>query len=138
MTVRRFAFRFDPAVPVVLAPFRVTGERAVVAFDERVLDVRFGFFRATTSMDNVASATVAGPFRWWKVLGPRMSAADRGATFGTSTAAGVCISFHEPVPALFGPLIRHPGLTVTVADPQGLVAALADVRPSPGGPPPGG
>ncbi len=57
--------------------------------------------------------------------GPHLSFADRGATFATSTEGGVCIRFHRPVRALlpFGPL-RHPALTVTVAEPDRLVELL--------------
>jgi hypothetical protein len=51
--------------------------------------------------------------------------ADRGITFGTNPRRGVCIEFHEPVPA-FDPLglVRHPNLTVTVADPEALLSVL--------------
>lgn len=65
-----------------------------------MLDVRFGPWRVSTPLDNVAGAEVGGPYAAWKALGPRMSAADRGLTFGTSTAAGVCIRFHRPVRGL--------------------------------------
>jgi len=43
----------------------------------------------------------------------------------------VCLEFHEPVTGIdpLG-LIRHPGLTVTVADPEGLAAALAADAPA--------
>ncbi|WP_060711281.1 hypothetical protein [Pseudonocardia sp. HH130629-09] len=60
-----------------------------------------------------------------KALGARLSLADRGVTFGSATERGVCIRFHRPVPALdpFGTL-RHPGITVTIADPERLVAAV--------------
>jgi len=43
----------------------------------------------------------------------------------------VCICFREPVTGL-DPTgrLRHPGLTVTVADVDGLVAALAEIPAS--------
>jgi hypothetical protein len=50
---------------------------------------------------------------------------DAGLTFASNGDAGVLISFRERVPAIdpLG-LIRHPELTVTVADVHGLTAAL--------------
>ncbi|HVL83279.1 MAG TPA: hypothetical protein VM367_03160 [Pseudonocardia sp.] len=95
-----------------------------------MLDVRFGPWRVSTPVDNVAGVEVAGPYAWWKALGARLSLVDRGLTFGTSPAAGVCIRFHRPVRGLdpFG-LLRHPGLTVTVDDPAELVRAL-EQRPA--------
>jgi hypothetical protein len=48
-------------------------------------------------------------------------------TFASNSSAGLCISFREPVPAAepFG-VLRHPALTVTVDDVEGLAAALTD------------
>jgi hypothetical protein len=67
-----------------------------------------------------------------KVLGARLSLADRGLTFGSDTAGGVCIRFAEPVRGLvpFG-LLRHPGLTVTVTTPDLLLTRLDRVRVEP-------
>jgi hypothetical protein len=62
-----------------------------------------------------------------KVFGPpHLSIADRGLTFATNARRGVCIRFHHPVAGI-EPLgvVRHPGLTVTVDDPEGLVDALS-------------
>jgi hypothetical protein len=41
----------------------------------------------------------------------------------------VCLLFHEPVPGgeTLG-LVKHPGLTVTVEDPVGLIDAIADAQ----------
>lgn len=56
----------------------------------------------------------------------RLSLADAGVTFASSTAAGLCLRFAEPVPALLpGGWLRHPGATVTVADPDALARVLA-------------
>ena len=96
----------------------VDGERFVA---------RFGRWMCSTPVTNVATAQVTGPYRWWKVVGPpRMSLVDRGLTFATTAAGGVCLTFREPV-AVLVPFLRHPGLTVTVADPEGLLAALRQV-----------
>ena len=63
-----------------------------------------------------------GPFSAVKAVGPRLSLSDRGLTFGTSTAAGVCVRFREPVAGIepLG-LVKHPNLTMTVAEPELLV-----------------
>lgn len=55
---------------------------------------------------------------------------NRGVTFATSTRAGVCIRFHDPVPAL-DPLgkILHPAATCTVTDAEE-AASLIDNRAS--------
>lgn len=48
-----------------------------------------------------------------------------GVTFGTGTTAGVCLRFGTPVPGLApGRWLRHPAATVTVTDPDALLAAL--------------
>ena len=80
----------------------------------------------TTPLSNIAEITESGPYKVWKVIGPpRLSVADRGITFATNADRGVCVRFFEPV-AGFEPTgrLRHPGITVTVADPDGLVVAL--------------
>jgi hypothetical protein len=108
--------------------FRVLGlprERDGVRFDGVLLDVVFGPWRVTTTVDNIASAELAGPYSPWKALGARLSLADRGLTFGTNPAAGVCIRFRQPVRGIEPTgLLRHPGLTVTVVKPELLVARL--------------
>ncbi len=100
-------------------------QRDGVRFDGVLLDAVFGPWRVTTTIDNVASADLAGPYSPWKALGARLSLADRGLTFGTDPAVGVCIRFREPVRGIEPTgLLRHPGLTVTVAQPELLVASL--------------
>jgi hypothetical protein len=50
---------------------------------------------------------------------------DRGITFATNGERGLLITFHRPVRSS-GPtfLLRHPELTVTVADVEGLAREL--------------
>lgn len=119
------AFRFDPAFRAPLALLGVRPSTARVVVGEEELDARFGPWRLRTPLANVRDVQVSGPYSALKAIGPRASFADRGVTFGSSTAGGACVRFHEPVGALVGPLVRHPGLTVTVADPEALVADLA-------------
>jgi hypothetical protein len=125
MTTAVFAFAFEPRYRSLLALLGVTPGRASVSVTADGMRARFGWWTCETSLDNVRSAEVAGPYRWYRVIGARGSFVDRGLTFGTTTAAGVCITFHDPVTGL-DPLgiVRHPGLTVTVADPQRLVTVL--------------
>ncbi len=48
---------------------------------------------------------------------------DDGLTFGTNAQAGVCIHFEPRIHRVVG-FRDHSALTVTVADVEGLVAAL--------------
>ncbi len=96
-----------------------------VRVDDARLEAVFGPWRVATTIGNVAAADVGGPYTEWKALGARLSLADRGLTFGTNATSGVCIRFREPVPGIEpSGLLRHPGLTVTVAQPQLLVHRL--------------
>lgn len=122
----RYGFAIDPRYRVLLLPFGVLDPAdAEVVLDEDRLLVRFGHWSLATPTRNLAGAQVTGPYRASKVLGPRLSLADRGVTFGTSTERGVCIRFHRPVPGLepLGVLL-HPAVTVTVQDPEALAAAV--------------
>ncbi|WP_091607016.1 hypothetical protein [Micromonospora mirobrigensis] len=125
MPAHRSAFRFDPAFRVPLALLGVRPETSWVLVDDEALEIRFGPWRLRTPRGNVAGAQVGGPYRWWRAIGPHLSLADAGVTFGTTTAAGVCVRFASPVPALApGRWPTHPAATVTVADPEELCRAL--------------
>ena len=83
-------------------------------------------WRVSTPLSNVREVAVTGPYRFFKTAGPaRLALTDRGLTFATNGDRGVLISFADPVRGIdrFG-LIRHPELTVTVADADGLAEAL--------------
>jgi len=121
-------FTFAFALPEALAvlPFGVTpaSSRLTIAGDR--LTVQFGPWRVDTPLANVAGAEVTGPYSWYRVIGPaRLSWRDRGLTFATNDRRGVCIRFRRPVPGI-DPLgvVRHPALTVTVADCPALVEVL--------------
>lgn len=65
-----------------------------------------------------------------KTAGPaHLSLADKGLTFATNGDHGVCPIMRQAVPGIdpFG-LLRHPNLTVTVADCDGLVEACRHVK----------
>ncbi|GIJ09388.1 hypothetical protein ACFFMR_21470 [Micromonospora andamanensis] len=125
MTVQVFEFRFETRFRRPLALIGVRPTSAWVRVDAAQLLVRFGPWRLRTGRDNIAGVETAGPYRWWRVIGPHLSGADTGVTFGTNTAAGLCVRFVRPVPALLpGGWPRHPGMTVTVADPADLARVL--------------
>jgi hypothetical protein len=125
-TELRFPFAFDWPGRYASRPFGVTpGSAEVVVTGER-LQVRFGPWRVSTTLDNVTGAEVSGPYSWWRIAGPaRLSVSDRGLTFATTDRRGVCIAFRRPVPGIDAlGLVRHPNLTVTVEDAPGLVEVL--------------
>ncbi|GAA3068542.1 hypothetical protein [Streptosporangium carneum] len=129
-TKTRFGFAADPGwTTFLLQLMGVTPQRAFVLVEDERLTVRFGPWLLRTPLSNVLDATITGPYTAWRVIGPHLSLADRGVTFGTNAERGVCVRFRTPVPALLpGGLLPHPGATVTVADPEGLVSALAGAR----------
>jgi hypothetical protein len=110
--------------------FGVTDDNAWVEVTDSQVVAKFGPWVLRTPQSNIAGATVTGPYAWAKVVGgPRLSLRDRGLTFATSTQRGVCVRFHQPVGGVLPvPLLRHPGLTVTPEDPEGLLEALRSER----------
>ena len=122
-----FAFAFDPRFRVFLKLLGIRPENSRVTIDDEVFDARFGRWRLRTPVSNLEDVQVSRGYQWFKAIGPRASAVDRGCTFGSNPDAGVCVRFHEPVGALLPTdLLTHPGLTVTVADPEGLAQAVRD------------
>jgi hypothetical protein len=123
----RFAFRFDPGYQRAARPFGISPERSWVEVGDDRLEARFGPWRLATAQDNVQSAEITGPYRFIKTAGPaRLGITDRGLTFATNGGRGVCITFVNPVRGI-DPLgiFRHPELTVTVEDVEGLARLLS-------------
>jgi hypothetical protein len=130
MNSASFSFRFHPRFRIPAALFGVTPSNSIVMVTHDILDARFGRWSVTTPLSNIAAASVTGPYSWPKVIGPaHLSLSDRGLTFASNADEGVCIRFEQPVSGAdpLG-LLKHPALTVTVAEPAAL-AALLD-RPS--------
>ena len=126
--VEEFRFRFDLVHRLAAAPFLVSPSSASVVIDHArgVLVAQFGPWRVETALVNVASTTSTGPYHSVKTIGPpHLSLSDRGLTFATNDREGLCIRFHEPVRGI-DPLgiVRHPAITVTVDDVNGLRASL--------------
>lgn len=109
----------------------VTPARSAVEIGDGTLRVRFGPWRLQTEVSNIRCAEETGPYQAHRAIGPHISMADQGLSFGSTTRGGVCLLFHEPVPGgeTLG-LVKHPGLTVTVEDPVGLIDAIADAQRS--------
>lgn len=123
--MQRFEFDFDPRFKPMLLVLGVRpGNSEVRLTDDEQLVATFGPFRLETPLDNVSCAQITEDYRWFKAIGPRGSFKDGGVTFGSNARRGVCVEFHKPVKALLGNLLPHPGATFTVADCDGLVAAL--------------
>lgn len=113
------------AVSSALWVLGVRPERDGVWLDDDLFVATFGPWRLSTPTSNIREAHVGGPYSAWRAIGPRLSLADRGLTFGSATRRGVCVQFHRPVPGIEpSGLLRHPALTVTVAQPGLLVEAL--------------
>ena len=120
-----FEFAFAERYRPMLRLIGVTPNTALVTVGDDELRVRFGSWRLHTPLTNVEGFERSGDYQWFKAIGARGSFADKGVTFGTNTDAGVCVRFADPVPALLpGGLMAHPGMTVTVADPDGFAASL--------------
>lgn len=122
-----FPFRFTTSYRLAALPFGILPGTAAVQVRGGELAVRFGLWRVRTPLANATATAVTGPFGFLKTAGPaHLSFADRGLTMATNGARGLCITFREPVPGIEPTgILRHPALTVTVVDCQGLAAALA-------------
>jgi hypothetical protein len=125
---QRFEFAFEPSYRLIAATFGITPRSAHVDIGDGSFDARFGPWRLTTPLTNIKAVSITGPYHFIKTAGPaRLAVTDRGLTFATNHRRGVLVLFHTAVPGLdpLG-LIRHPELTVTVADVEGLKDALTE------------
>jgi hypothetical protein len=120
---RHFGYAIDRRYLPVLLPFLLRPSRDGVTLTDHGFVATFGLVKVTTPRTNITGAHVTRNYRWWTACGVRMSSADDGLTFGTNRDAGLCIHFAERVRS---PQRRsgHSALTVTVADLEGLEAAL--------------
>jgi hypothetical protein len=122
----QFPFAFAPSYRLAALPFGITPRTASVRVESGELSVRFGPWSLRTTLENIVSAELSGGFAFLKTAGPpHLSFADRGVTFATNGDRALCVQFREPVAAIDPTrTIRHPGATMTVADPEGLATAL--------------
>jgi len=125
---RTFPYAVDARLVAFWGPFAVRPSRdGVTLTDDDRFVARFGLLRLETPLANVSGAHVTEGYRWWTAAGARLSAKDDGLTFGTNASRGVCVHFAEKVPSRLR-RSGHSALTVTVADPEALVAALNERR----------
>ncbi len=109
----------------------VDDSQGVELTSDGVLRADYGRKHIETTVDNVDYTQVTGPHRWYTAVGLRLSFArgDDGVTFGTNHHLGLCIAFVKPVRKVIG-LKDHTALWVSVADPEGLAAAIEEQRAS--------
>lgn len=124
--VATFPFAFAPPYDAVGRPLGITPRSTEVEVGPRWLFVRFGPWRLMTPRRNITGATLTGGFSFVRTAGPpRLSFADRGVSLATNGDRALCLTFHEPVTVLDPTgTLRHPGATLTVADPEGLAHAM--------------
>lgn len=94
-----------------------------VQVSDGILRATFGWVSIETPIDNIDHTVVTGPHPWFTAVGLRLSLSDDSISFGTNHHRGLQISFVERVPKVMG-FRDHSALWVSVADPDGLAAAL--------------
>jgi hypothetical protein len=104
---------------------RVRPANSYVFVDIDVLDVKFGPWRITTYATNVLAAEPTGTLSLWRSLGARCAGGQHALTFGSDSTGGLRIRFRNAVHRLDSDSpIGHLTLTVTVQDPERLIARL--------------
>ena len=117
-----FPYQFDKRWKPLFATLGVRKTDGVTVTDTELI-ATYGRAEVRTPLANIESAVVDGPHRWYTAVGLRLSFTDDSITFGTTHERGVTITFKQKVPKV---IVRdgHGSLWVSVADPEGLVAAL--------------
>lgn len=117
-----FTIRLQPGLRPILLLFGVRPDNATVRLDGDRLTATFGFFRADTSLANIARWDITGPYRWWRAVGVRRTLGTHDLSFGVSAHGGARLYFREPI--RIGRL-RVSNFYLTVDDLAGLGTALA-------------
>ncbi|HWE55376.1 MAG TPA: hypothetical protein VG435_07675 [Acidimicrobiales bacterium] len=125
---QEFPYDLDRRYLPLLLPLGFRPGHDRVTIDDEALVARLGFVRIRTARSNIEGAHITRDYRWWTSVGARLSMVDDGLTLGTNHRAGVCIHFRDKVQSRLRPG-GHSALTVTVADLDGLVAALGPASP---------
>ena len=89
--------------------------------EDGMFRAKYGYFSVETPLDNIDHTEITGPHRWYTAVGPRLSFADDGLTFGTNHTSGLCVAFKKPIRKVIG-LKNHSALWVSVASPERLRA----------------
>jgi hypothetical protein len=117
----RLPIRIGRKSRLYLRLWTIRPETAFVDLDDD-LDVHFGRFRIRTSVTNLASWRIEGPFLWITAIGVRRSNRHGDVSFAGSPHGGVRIDFHEPVRWGF---LKVPAIYVAADDLDGLADELA-------------
>ncbi len=105
---RHFPYRYDLRVAPIWLPFRWPGEQGVTLTEDGRFVARYGLLRVEAPLATVREAHVTGPYRWWTAVGPRLSMADDGLTFGTNQPrASASTSSHEFIMSSACATTRH-------------------------------
>ena len=118
-----FPYEIDKRWLALFAALRVSDSDGVHITDDGKLLATFGRVKVETPLANIDHTKVTGPHRWYTAVGLRLSFSDDGLTFGTNHQRGLCIEFKEKIPKVIG-MRDHSALWVSVADPEGLAAAI--------------
>ena len=127
MKAKYFPYRRDKRWTVLFFALGVDDKDGVTITGKGELIATFGRFKVKTTVANVDHTLVTGPHRWYTAVGSRLSFTDDGLTFGTNHRKGLSIAFVEKIPKVIG-FKKHSSLWVSVADPEGLAAAIEEKR----------
>ena len=116
----RWPIRLGPRSKPVLLLFGATEANSYVDLDDQ-MRAHFGFFHMSTSVSNIESWRIEGPWSWFTAIGVRRGIFRADVSFDGNHKGGVRLDFRKPVK--WGPL-HPPTLYVTVADLEGFAAAL--------------
>jgi len=123
MKAKFFPYRFDKRWSALFLVLGVNAKDGVTLTGKGELIATFGRFKVKTTLKNVDHTLVTGPHRWYTAVGLRLSFTDDGLTFGTNHRKGLSIAFVRKIPKVIG-FRKHSTLWVSVADPEGLAAAI--------------
>lgn len=120
---KRFPYRLDKRWRALFFTLGVGDDDGVTITAAGELVATYGRWRVKTPLANIDHTLVTGPHRWYTAVGLRLSLADDGLTFGTNHRKGLSIAFVKRIPKIVG-FRDHSTLWVSVADPEGLAAAI--------------
>src|ERR1700733_233476 len=66
---QHFGYAVDRRYLPVLLPFGFKRNRDGVTLTDDALEATFGFFRVTTTRDNITGAHITRNYRWWTAFG---------------------------------------------------------------------
>ncbi len=124
--LEHFPFAFASSYRLPALAFGITPRTSGVSVTDVELRVRYGPWRLRTPLANIVSAELSGGFTFLKTAGPpHLSFSDRGISFTTNGDRALCLEFRTPVAGIDPTrMVKHPGATLSVADPEGLARAI--------------